>query len=411
MMMGFIFFMAVFYVFLSSITYYIALPTDNVIPNLIIGAVAGRLCAIVINVINAKLSLDQVDPGAFALLGSAAYWAGTSRLVLTVIVITMELTGDFDYLPAIVVASFSAAWIASALGESLYHIEMHNHGAPYLHPTASHHLKTITTDVMMTKNLVTFRRIETIQHIKMVLSLVPYEGFPVVEHVEFDEDGPEGEMDSVRKVKAVGYVRRERMKQLLGDLEASGHQDEDVVEIESICTSLPFSVIMDTTASKVFQMFRLMGLKHVFVTDRNGFLEGMVTRRDLLRHEEGEWCMHLHDDDDDDHDHHHHDHDGHDSHGDGKHGKIQRFFNRVHRDENNLGKETAEEFKMFALHLSETAKQQHHDRDVTLGKRPRGPGGVSDLYLRGSGRAGEEMTTVAAVAVPRTMPAGRVRLM
>jgi hypothetical protein len=66
----------------------------------------------------------------------------------------------------------------------------------------------------------------------------------VVEHVGLTRRMVRrGRWDVVRNVKAAGYVRKERMKQLLEDLKASGHQDEDVLGIESICTSPLFSVI------------------------------------------------------------------------------------------------------------------------------------------------------------------------
>ncbi|ORY51054.1 Clc chloride channel [Rhizoclosmatium globosum] len=90
------------YIVMSCLTYYVALPTDLVVPNLIMGATAGRILGMVLN----EISPGYVDPGAFALLGMAACWSGTSGLVLTVIAVTLELTGDFSYLPALIIVRF-----------------------------------------------------------------------------------------------------------------------------------------------------------------------------------------------------------------------------------------------------------------------------------------------------------------
>ncbi|KAJ3050200.1 hypothetical protein HDU99_008730, partial [Rhizoclosmatium hyalinum] len=101
----------VVYLVMSCLTYYVALPTDLVVPNLIMGAAAGRILGMVLN----EIPPGYVDPGAFALLGMAACWSGTSGLVLTVIAVTLELTGDFSYLPALIIVSFTAAWVSSSI--------------------------------------------------------------------------------------------------------------------------------------------------------------------------------------------------------------------------------------------------------------------------------------------------------
>ncbi|KAI9359639.1 chloride channel [Zopfochytrium polystomum] len=270
-----------FYIFLCTLTYYIALPTDNVVPNLIIGAIFGRLYGLLLNHIR---NTADVDPGAFAMIGMAAFWSGTSRLVVTVIVVVLELTGDMAYLPALIIVCFAAAWISGGLGESLYHAEMENNGAPYLPSDPAHVLKTIETSKVMTRKLYILRRYETIRGIKKLLASCPFEGFPIVETYDYDEDGPHGEILAVKKFKPIGYVRRARLVEVVHEWSVVHNSpDTHVIELESIATSNPSIVREDATASKVFRMFRQLGLKHVFVCDRNGFLVGLVTRRDLLR--------------------------------------------------------------------------------------------------------------------------------
>ncbi|KAJ1569629.1 hypothetical protein HK405_013087 [Cladochytrium tenue] len=254
---------------------------DNVVPNLIIGAIYGRLMGYLVNAIRTWAA--PVDPGIYAMIGMAAFWSGTSRLVVTVVLVVLELTGDMGYLPALIIACFSAAWVGGAMGEGLYHMEMENNGAPYLPSNPAHILKTIETSKIMASRLYILRRLETVRGIRRLLLSCKFEGFPIVETYHYDEDGEEGQKVPVRKFRAIGYVRRNRLEELVAELTAAGVAEHHVVELESVSSSNPVVVREDTTASKVFRMFRQLGLKHVFVSDRDGFLVGMVTRHDLLR--------------------------------------------------------------------------------------------------------------------------------
>ncbi|KAJ3329072.1 hypothetical protein HDU76_008714 [Blyttiomyces sp. JEL0837] len=175
------------YMILSIGTYYIALPTDLVIPNLVLGSVAGRLFGLVINIIKASLNLPPVDPGLYALLGLSAFWSGTSRLVMTVTIIALEVTSDFEALPAILIVSFISAWVSQFLeqmgwGESLYHTEMELNGTPFLSHEAPHEFNYIcVNEICQTKNLITLqmRRATVEDCIKALES--GHGGFPLVD--------------------------------------------------------------------------------------------------------------------------------------------------------------------------------------------------------------------------------------
>ena len=51
-----------------------------------------------------QVHANEVDPGAFAILGAAGFWAGTMRKTLTITVAMFELTDDAVNLPGILVA-------------------------------------------------------------------------------------------------------------------------------------------------------------------------------------------------------------------------------------------------------------------------------------------------------------------
>ncbi len=102
------------------------------VPNLIIGASLGRLFGILVNYVKARIGQRLIDPGAYALLGSAAFWSGTSRLLMTVTVISIETTLDLSHLLGIVITIVVATIVGNWFGESQYHMEIHDRKIPYL---------------------------------------------------------------------------------------------------------------------------------------------------------------------------------------------------------------------------------------------------------------------------------------
>jgi H+/Cl- antiporter ClcA len=81
---------AVVYLLLSLSVYELLLPTDLVAPNLIFGATLGRLYGVFVNYLKAQMGSPPIDPGAYALIGAAAFWSGTARITVTIAVITIE---------------------------------------------------------------------------------------------------------------------------------------------------------------------------------------------------------------------------------------------------------------------------------------------------------------------------------
>ncbi|KAJ3005461.1 hypothetical protein HKX48_000660, partial [Thoreauomyces humboldtii] len=266
------------YCFLSLITYYIALPTDLVIPNLLVGATAGRLLGLAWNSFEPSI---LVDPGFFALIGMAGMWSATSRLTITVVVISFEVTGDADSIPALIVVCFVSAWTASFLGESLYHLEMHKNHTPYLPAEPSHQLFTVPVRKVMThRNLVV---VTTTAKMSSCVEAVEsgHVGFPVCEKLLVEDT----ERRTVTRYRPVGFVYRNLLNETLRTLLVKeGYNPETTrLDLTAIMNVSPVIVKDDATASKVFRMVRSLGLRHIMVVDRDGFLVGIVTRKDLLR--------------------------------------------------------------------------------------------------------------------------------
>merc|ERR1712048_715849 len=64
---------------------------------------------------------EFLDAGVMALLGSASFYGGVSRLTIALTVILMEMTDDTALLLPIMATIMTSKWIGDYLTHSLYH--------------------------------------------------------------------------------------------------------------------------------------------------------------------------------------------------------------------------------------------------------------------------------------------------
>ncbi|KAI9003316.1 voltage gated chloride channel-domain-containing protein [Hyaloraphidium curvatum] len=260
------------YLCLSMLVNGVCLPTDLVIPNLIVGASFGRLCALGVNVLKEQAGITLVDPGVYAMLGMSALFAGTSRMSITVALIAIETTFELTHLPAILVVVTVATITGNALGHSLYHMEIHNRRIPYLPVEPAPDAKDImarepVSAIMSRPVRVLVGIAPTRGEIKTALSEVPKRcGFPLV-----DGHG-----------RVLGLVLRERLESILASADPT--LDDLPVNLSTIMNPSPTCVPSTMSVSKAFATFRNLKLRHMIVVDSyaSGKVVGIVTRRRLV---------------------------------------------------------------------------------------------------------------------------------
>ncbi|PWV06096.1 putative chloride channel protein [Trypanosoma cruzi] len=147
----------------------------TVIPSLFIGAIGGRLIGVIFN------NSVWADPGVIALIGSASYFSGISRLSFSLIVIMMELTSDLTHITCLMVGVILARAVADCFCHSLYHSLLEVKAAPFLEIQAGvHKLDMFCAKDIMTYPAVTFEMIEKMSHIIQILQSTPHNSFPVM---------------------------------------------------------------------------------------------------------------------------------------------------------------------------------------------------------------------------------------
>ncbi|OIW23516.1 hypothetical protein CONLIGDRAFT_657732 [Coniochaeta ligniaria NRRL 30616] len=109
---------------LTIITFGCKVPSGIIIPALDAGALFGRMVGQLV---------PNISPGIFAMVGSAAFLAGVSRMTVSLAVIMFELTGEVNFIPPFMIAILTAKWVADAISaESVYDLSQHLLGHPFL---------------------------------------------------------------------------------------------------------------------------------------------------------------------------------------------------------------------------------------------------------------------------------------
>ncbi|KAF9773436.1 hypothetical protein IL306_008717 [Fusarium sp. DS 682] len=109
---------------LTTITLGCKVPSGIIIPAMDAGALFGRMVGQLI---------PNISPGIFAMVGSAAFLAGVSRMTVSLAVIMFELTGEVNFIPPFMIAILVAKWIADAIStDGVYDLAQHLQGHPFL---------------------------------------------------------------------------------------------------------------------------------------------------------------------------------------------------------------------------------------------------------------------------------------
>jgi chloride channel 7 len=75
---------------------------------------------------------DWIDPGAMALLGAVSFFAGVTRLTMSLTVIMVEMTNDIQFLLLFMTTVMVAKWVGDLLTPAFYHAHLQLKRIPYL---------------------------------------------------------------------------------------------------------------------------------------------------------------------------------------------------------------------------------------------------------------------------------------
>ncbi|CAH8662103.1 unnamed protein product [Heterobilharzia americana] len=292
------------YYFLACITYGLSVPAGLFIPSLLIGAGWGRIIGNVMHTIDPT---HFSDPGKFALVGAAAQLGGIVRMTLSLTVILMEVTGNVIVGLPLLMTLTVAKYMGDCLSEGIYdeHIGLNSMA---LLPWTPHSLSITKRAYDIMSNPVVY--LYPIMRIGDLVDRITnnlHHGFPVVvgstdpsrfsygtlvgmissEHLglllqkrAFLKDG-----STVYSMSYKDYDDAYPSYPKLGDVLANlSFEDMDAyLDLRPYMCEAPYSVPETMTMTRVYHLFRLLGLRHLPVVDNQNQVRGIITRKDLRR--------------------------------------------------------------------------------------------------------------------------------
>jgi len=160
----------------------VSLASGTVVPMICVGALYGRIVGKVMLLVYTA-DAEWNTPGLFALLGAASFFAGVSRLSISLAIIMIELSGDVLLAFPLMVSIMIGKNVADVLIHSLYHSLLALKGVPYLPEISTlEGMEDLVAADVMTTSLVVLHSVENVGHIERLLGQYKHSGFPVVKN-------------------------------------------------------------------------------------------------------------------------------------------------------------------------------------------------------------------------------------
>lgn len=249
--------------------------------------------------------IECVTPGMFAIIGAASALGGVTRMTVSIVVITFELTGALTYVLPIMVAVMLSKWVGDAFGaRGIYESWIAHKQYPFLDNRDDPVPDVSVADVMTrVEDLVVVTAVgHTVDSLARLLrTQPPYRGFPVV--------------TDIRHVRLVGYISRAELRFALDQAARRfrhHHQNNNSNSNNSSSnnngeldpnTECYFTAPTTTTANKIdlrpwmdttpitlparcslslaANLFQKLGLRYILFAT-HGTLQGLLTKKDLF---------------------------------------------------------------------------------------------------------------------------------
>ncbi|OWT40649.1 chloride channel, other eukaryote [Cryptococcus neoformans] len=319
------------------VSYGCKVPAGIFVPSMAVGATFGRMIGILVKAMYnsypsapwfAACAPDApcITPGTYAFLGAAAAMGGITRLTVTVVVIMFELTGALTYiLPTMIVLLVTKAVSDQFGGGGISDHMIKFNGYPFLEkedkedPTDHAFIEPIAN--VMKKDLIILEATGVpLNHVVDIVQHTNYQGFPVVKSHEDQtivgfvrKNELRIALEKTRRVRNLSFnatctfqcIRAipedahellERPDILIPNREGrmtantgteNGEDDGGEilhVDFGQYVDDIPLTVAPKMPLEIVMQLFRRMGPRVILVSDQ-GRLTGLVTVKDVLRHE------------------------------------------------------------------------------------------------------------------------------
>jgi chloride channel 7 len=138
----------IYYLFGAGYTAGCGVSSGLFVPMVVIGAAYGRIVGLILGKVYGS---QFTDAGIFAIMGTAAFMAGVSRLTVSLTVIVIEITNDLANLLPIMLAVMTAKLIADLINHPLFDSQIAMKHIPYLEPNPVKEMKILMCKHIMAR--------------------------------------------------------------------------------------------------------------------------------------------------------------------------------------------------------------------------------------------------------------------
>ncbi|XP_039137139.1 LOW QUALITY PROTEIN: chloride channel protein CLC-d [Dioscorea cayenensis subsp. rotundata] len=301
-------FLVMFYS-LTVVTFGSAVPAGQFVPGIMIGSTYGRLVGMFVVKFYRKLNVEE---GTYALLGAASFLGGSMRMTVSLCVIMVEITNNLQLLPLIMLVLLISKAVGDVFNEGLYDEQARLRAIPLLESRPKQYMRNMTArDACKNQQVVYFSRVAKVADIVSVLRNNKHNGFPVVGHgrnqeplvmglilrshllvllqskIDFQNNPFPCDLRSIANRHHLSdFVKPISSKGLSIEKIHLGHDElEMYLDLTPFLNPSPYVVPEDMSLAKVYNLFRHLGLRHIFVVPQPSRVVGLITRKDLLLEE------------------------------------------------------------------------------------------------------------------------------
>ncbi|CAN6298168.1 unnamed protein product [Urochloa humidicola] len=306
-------FLVMFYS-LAVVTFGTAVPAGQFVPGIMIGSTYGRLVGMFVVKFYKKLNIEE---GTYALLGAASFLGGSMRMTVSLCVIMVEITNNLKLLPLIMLVLLVSKAVGDFFNEGLYEEQARLRGIPLLDSRPKQVMRNMNAkDACRNQKVVSLSRVSRVVDIVSVLRTNKHNGFPVVDRGQNGESLVIGlilrshllvllqakvDFQNSPFPCGPGILNRHNFSDFVKPASSKGKSIDDIhltedelglyLDLAPFLNPSPYVVPEDMSLAKVYNLFRQLGLRHVFVVPRPSRVVGLITRKDLLLEEDGNTAM------------------------------------------------------------------------------------------------------------------------
>lgn len=232
------------------------------------------------------------------------------RMTVSLCVIMVEITNNLQLLPLIMLVLLISKAVGDAFNNGFYEEQVKLRSLPLLESRPQRFMRTLAAkDAISTRKVVQFSRVSKVSQIVAVLRSTDHNGFPVVDNLDTGEPVVIGLIlrsyllvllqaktdfqhnslpGDIRGQISFRYNMRDFTKPVsskglsIYEINISPQEMDMYIDLQPFVNPTPYIVPEDMSLTKVYNLFRLLGLRHICVVPRPSQVVGVITRKDLL---------------------------------------------------------------------------------------------------------------------------------